>query len=221
MIKTNPSELLSPKANLLECAGELFAEKGLEGTSVRAIVKKAGMSLSSVNYYFGSKEKLYTECLKYVIEEKIKLPDLFAELDGTKVTSPDDLSKRLYSHIKNLFFAFFGPEVPFWPGQLLMRSRLEVHPKSSKVLVAVREPEKLKDFVLHHFKDKTEKEAWLWVSHLVSQLDYYITSKETALLTFGLCDYDIDFIDMISDYTARSMVKLLDLPDPVAIDFSP
>jgi len=38
---------------------ELFAEKGFEGTSIRDLAARAGVNVAMVNYYFGSKEKLF------------------------------------------------------------------------------------------------------------------------------------------------------------------
>ncbi len=46
---------------LLNAAEELFCEHGFEGTSIRDIAAAAGCNIASVNYYFGGKEKLYTE----------------------------------------------------------------------------------------------------------------------------------------------------------------
>jgi AcrR family transcriptional regulator len=43
---------------LLTAAEWLFAQRGFEGTSTRAITQAAGTSLSAVNYHFGSKEGL-------------------------------------------------------------------------------------------------------------------------------------------------------------------
>jgi AcrR family transcriptional regulator len=49
------------KDRLLDAAEELFCEHGFKGTSVRDIAASAGCNIASVNYYFGSKEKLYEE----------------------------------------------------------------------------------------------------------------------------------------------------------------
>jgi len=46
---------LSAKEKLLQGAEILFAQKGLQGASVREITTKAGVHLSAVNYHFGSK----------------------------------------------------------------------------------------------------------------------------------------------------------------------
>jgi AcrR family transcriptional regulator len=46
---------------LLDAAEELFCENGFAGTSIREIAAAAKCNLASVSYYFGGKEKLYTE----------------------------------------------------------------------------------------------------------------------------------------------------------------
>ncbi|MFT3932056.1 MAG: TetR family transcriptional regulator [Chitinophagaceae bacterium] len=47
------------KEHIINHAIELFAEKGFEGTSVRDLAARAGVNVAMVNYYFGSKEKLF------------------------------------------------------------------------------------------------------------------------------------------------------------------
>ena len=47
------------KEHIINHAVELFAEKGFEGTSIRDLAAKAGVNVAMVNYYFGSKEKLF------------------------------------------------------------------------------------------------------------------------------------------------------------------
>jgi len=51
----------SVQDRLLDAAEELFSEHGFEGTSVREIAAAADCNIASVNYYFGGKDKLYTE----------------------------------------------------------------------------------------------------------------------------------------------------------------
>ena len=49
---------------LLDAAEELFCEHGFEGTGIRDIANAADCNIASVNYYFGSKEKLYIEMFR-------------------------------------------------------------------------------------------------------------------------------------------------------------
>ena len=46
---------------LLDSAEQLFSEHGFEGAGVRDIASSANCNIAAVNYYFGGKDKLYTE----------------------------------------------------------------------------------------------------------------------------------------------------------------
>ena len=46
---------------LLTAAERLFSLNGVEGTSVRQIIKEAGVNLGAINYHFGTKERLALE----------------------------------------------------------------------------------------------------------------------------------------------------------------
>jgi len=48
---------------LLDAAEQIFAERGFEGASIRAVTQAAGASVSAANYHFGSKEALLRETL--------------------------------------------------------------------------------------------------------------------------------------------------------------
>lgn len=51
------------KNSILQAAEKLFAEHGYEGTSTRQIAKESGANMSMINYYFGSKEGVFTEIM--------------------------------------------------------------------------------------------------------------------------------------------------------------
>jgi AcrR family transcriptional regulator len=52
------------RERILNAAEKLFAARGFEGTSTRAIVAASGDTIGSVNYHFGSKEKLFHEVVR-------------------------------------------------------------------------------------------------------------------------------------------------------------
>lgn len=56
---------MGKKEEILEKATRLFAEKGYAGTSVRDLAADVGINIAMVNYYFGSKEKLFEEVVAY------------------------------------------------------------------------------------------------------------------------------------------------------------
>jgi TetR/AcrR family transcriptional regulator len=50
--------------NLISIATRLFAERGLNGVSIRQLSKSAGVSISMISYHFGGKEGLYSSVLQ-------------------------------------------------------------------------------------------------------------------------------------------------------------
>lgn len=53
------------REQIMVTALNLFAEKGFEGTSIRDIAEKASVNVAMVNYYFGSKEKLFEKIVEH------------------------------------------------------------------------------------------------------------------------------------------------------------
>ncbi|MET0542712.1 MAG: TetR family transcriptional regulator [Variovorax sp.] len=54
-----PRDAIRTKARILECAFDEFARHGYDGARVDRIVKTAGVNISLVYQYFGSKEKIF------------------------------------------------------------------------------------------------------------------------------------------------------------------
>lgn len=65
------------RERLLQVATKLFAEKGLDGVSVRDLSKEAGVNVSLISYYFGGKEGLYTAILE---EHALGMRRFFSDL---------------------------------------------------------------------------------------------------------------------------------------------
>jgi AcrR family transcriptional regulator len=53
------------RSSLLEAAFELVAEKGLEGLRTRDIAARAGVNISTLHYYFGTKDALLVALLEH------------------------------------------------------------------------------------------------------------------------------------------------------------
>lgn len=51
------------KELILDCAEEMFAERGFDAVTVRQITTKADVRLASIHYYFSSKENLFHEVI--------------------------------------------------------------------------------------------------------------------------------------------------------------
>jgi AcrR family transcriptional regulator len=59
---TRPSDIT--RERILKAAERLFAERGYDATSIRAIVAKARVNQAAINYHFDGKDGLYREVLR-------------------------------------------------------------------------------------------------------------------------------------------------------------
>ena len=65
---------------ILQAAENLFSEVGFDGTTVRAISKKANINVAMISYYFGSKEKLLESLVVFrTTSLQLDLENLFTE----------------------------------------------------------------------------------------------------------------------------------------------
>jgi AcrR family transcriptional regulator len=63
---------------ILAAAREVFAERGSDGASIRAIATSAGVDPALVHHYFGTKEQLFTATVQPPIDPAALIPKIIA-----------------------------------------------------------------------------------------------------------------------------------------------
>lgn len=109
-----------PKERILSAAGEEFAERGFESTTVRDICLAAGVNVAAVNYYFGDKQKLYNEAVRQAHQRLVAQVPLSPWPEGTPAR------EKLRSFIGNVLERMLGFGRPRWETRLMLREVL--HP---------------------------------------------------------------------------------------------
>lgn len=103
------------RERITEAAGEIFAERGFDATTVRDICQRAGANIAAVNYYFREKQRLYIEavCLAHRAHlDKFPLPSWAVE------TPPQT---RLADFILTFLRRIRGGHDGSWHAKLVMR----------------------------------------------------------------------------------------------------
>lgn len=105
---------------ILDTAERLFGESGVEGTSVRDIIRAAGVNLGAINYYFGTKEALAVAVFMRRLEP----------LNGKRLRRLDEVEQRAAGNppeLEELLAAFFEPVLEeIDSGELSMNSFLRL-----------------------------------------------------------------------------------------------
>jgi AcrR family transcriptional regulator len=84
------AEDLTARARIRDAALRLFAERGLDGATIRDIAKAAGVSGGLVRHHFGSKDELRAACDSYALDQLMRIKEQ-AVLEG-QLASPAFMS---------------------------------------------------------------------------------------------------------------------------------
>jgi AcrR family transcriptional regulator len=75
------AEDLTARARIRDAALRLFAERGLDGTTIRDIAREAGVSGGLIRHHFGSKDGLRSACDSYALDQMMRIKEQ-AVLEG-------------------------------------------------------------------------------------------------------------------------------------------
>ncbi|HEX4415143.1 MAG TPA: CerR family C-terminal domain-containing protein [Lacipirellulaceae bacterium] len=109
------TELDTTKDRITAAAGEIFAERGFDGTTVRDICQRAGANVAAVNYYFGDKQRLYVEAVCQAHRWRMEQFPLPAW--GEETTSEKKLNDFIATFVRRVRS---GPGAT-WHSKLMMR----------------------------------------------------------------------------------------------------
>src|SRR5262245_11760123 len=168
-LKPSPGESWNPAVNLqgsrmdkqdqattrdliLDTAERLFAEKGLDATSVRDITGAAGVNLGAITYHFGTKQKLieamFIRHFGPFVQRTLKMIEEVEQKAGQKPARIEDLLEALMRPIFEGSFSAGKRNVPFMrlvgrcqsePSPEIQRlTRSQMQPVFSRFMTAVR-----------------------------------------------------------------------------------
>ena len=67
------------REKIIKAARELFADRGYQGATMRAIADKAGVDASLVVHFFGNKVNLLAEAIDWPFDPEVEMPKLLAD----------------------------------------------------------------------------------------------------------------------------------------------
>ncbi len=168
---TNLKRSLQARQDLLDAAGEVFAEKGFAKATVREICDRAGANVAAINYYFRDKEGLYREAIKHW--SKISRQKYPPDLDlGANATA----EQRLEAFIRSLLFRILDKSRPGWHGKLMTREMVEPTAALDDLVESVYRPmnERLRQIVKELSGGRLSKsEVQLCMRSILGQCLFY------------------------------------------------
>lgn len=117
------TETDTTRERIVNAAGEIFAERGFEGTTIRDICQQAAANVAAVNYYFGDKQRLYVEAVVQAHRWRMEQFPLPAWSEGTR---PE---KKLEDFINTFMLRIRSGPGSTWHSKLMMREM--AHPTAA------------------------------------------------------------------------------------------
>lgn len=88
------------KERILEAGERLFAEHGFAGTSLRGVIREAGVNLAAVHYHFGTKENLLRAIINRIVvpvnQERL---EMLEQVEAAAGNEPPSLEAILEAYL--------------------------------------------------------------------------------------------------------------------------
>lgn len=199
-----PPVVAATRERLLETAGEIFAEKGFKGATIREIIDRAGVNIAAVNYYFRDKERLYIEAVKQVAcavpVEKLRWP-----AKTPPVVKLRDFIQQMAGHL-------LDPARPAWHARLLMREMARPTSACAELVRDYIAPRAaiLAEIVREFLPPNTPRwQHLLTCFSIVGQILFYVAHKPVIELLTGPDDLKHFSAAAVSEHIAQFTLRAL------------
>jgi TetR/AcrR family transcriptional regulator, regulator of cefoperazone and chloramphenicol sensitivity len=177
------------KIRILETTAEIIGREKNLNLTIREIANRANVNIASINYYFGSKEKLLEEVELLLLENIRKI---YAKLDNPKLAVRERLNNWADKLIKHLID---------YPGIIYLIGTRVLERESTCLNIYLGLLETATMPLVKELSGSDEKEARFKVLNLISGIVYpvliYSSESETAV------------IDISNDQTRKEYVRSL------------
>ena len=199
------------RRQILEAAGEVFAEVGFDRATVREICQRAGANVAAVNYHFGDKETLYTEVLR---DSQRMAFEKYPPLLGVAADAPPE--EKLRAFVRSFLLRLFdnGPITRF--GRIMSREMVEPTGALDALLKErIRPMADLLRGILAEILGRSphDEEVRLCAFSVVSQCVFYHHCRTMILRLFPEQRLDASAVDRLATHIANfSLAALKHLP---------
>ena len=107
------------RRNIIEAAGSLAAEHGLDNVSTRAVAEASGENIGSIHYHFGGKDGLF-EALVSEAVGWCKVRSYYDAVDSVSAqSSPEELAAVVRAIVHGEIADLFCSDRPIWHSQVI------------------------------------------------------------------------------------------------------
>jgi len=197
LLTLTPGKSDLAKARLLEAGLSVFAEKGLEGATVREIAGDAGQNIAAIAYYFGNKERLYRAVVEGIAREiRRRMADIIGEIDAFRdrpKKAPREALRLLKLALRSIYLRLTSRTSSLPIGRFIVREQTQPTPGFEILYTQVfRELHERLSFLVATVLgiEPSNEEAILRTHALIGQIWFFAIARETILRRVGWQDLE-------------------------------
>lgn len=194
------------RRRLLEAAGEIFADMGFAGATIRDISARAGTNIAAINYHFRDKETLYAETLRYAHCYALEHYPHHGNLAAG--AAPE---ARLRAFVRSFLEKTLDATRPTWHGRLISREMIEPTPALDMLVREGIRPQyaELCALVAELGPGLTEKQVQACAGSVIGQALHYFHCRALITRLFESGDAFPFSIDELTEHvTAFSLAAI-------------
>lgn len=195
------------REQLLDAAGEVFAEHGFRNATVREICQRAGANIAAINYHFGDKEALYTEVVRRCMRmARDKYPPTIG------LSSRPTPEQKLRAFVRSFLLRIFDAGPNGMRGRLILREMVD--PTGALDVAVAEEVRPMAGYLMEIVREFLGPRAGIDDVRLngmsvVSQVLFYNHCRPLVVRLFPDLKFDAKVIEQLADHiTAFSVAGL-------------
>jgi AcrR family transcriptional regulator len=196
----------STRERLLEVAGEVFADHGYQGATIRRICRAAGVNVGAINYHFGDKEHLYREVLHYAFAQ------MHQRHPNPEIGPEQPLAKQARQVVSAFLTRILAADSS-WHGRLFARELAEPTAAIETVVATFMQPlqNRLEALVGRARPDLSEEQRRLHALGLLGQCVFFKHARPVLDVLFGPGAYGADQIATLTDHIVAVFLRGLEV----------
>ena len=204
------------RLEIVKAAGQLFADRGFDGVSIRDISDSLRLMPSLVMHHFESKENLYHKVVEHFILSNTGLHRTILPLLPQQFASREAMTEALAEFVRLVFETWHGPKRIKCLNSLLLQLVSGKSPVSPLVVEGWTKvfEDAIEQFLLQARGGWTETELRIRLEIIWGNLFYPGLIRNQILYIQGLKEYAPDFLLTWERQIVRDLALALDLPEP-------
>lgn len=205
------------KQKIVNAAGELAGELGLDNVTTRAVAKRSGENIGSIHYHFGGKDGLFAAvlqearryCLNKTYEDRI--------YEMTAASSPEEFSRTVHLIVQTEITDMFRSNRPAWHSQLIYQILQRDDNLYDLTMKEMMDPnmEALSFFFRLIKPELNEEETMIHIMALLMPVVSHSTYMKALHRSLNVTAYSESYLQKLENVLVRQTQLLLGLPEDV------